>query len=247
VIYRWLLSLGEVAFNLSLLAALLVLVVGLRGWRGAVAATAAALVVGAPGVAAPLGWSLAAALVMAVAVVVLGGAALVRGPRWPLLVVLGTHLLVYLVTAGQLAWSGLGLPDGLPGAGTVLRGGELLALLAPLMLLVRPRWGHVAVGLGSVAALGAAYLVNPDITAILAMYSLGFSLSWPVWIYLGALGLGVPGLIALFREDRLRGLALGLLFLAGYSLTINQQHLLVLAGWAVLALPEAVTERVIAV
>jgi hypothetical protein len=40
VIYRWLLSLGEVAFNLSLLAAVLVLVVSLRGWRGAVAAGA---------------------------------------------------------------------------------------------------------------------------------------------------------------------------------------------------------------
>jgi hypothetical protein len=159
---------------------------------------------------------------------------------------MAVHLLVYLVTASQLAWSGLGLPDGLPGAGTILRGGELLALQAPLLLLVRPRWGHVAIGLGSAAALGAAYLVNPDITAILAMYSLGFSLSWPVWLYLGALGLGVPGLVALLRADRLRGLALGLLFLAGYSLTINQQHLLVLAGWAVLALPAApAVERVI--
>lgn len=255
-VYRAAVTLGEIAFNFSLLLGAALLVLTLAGERGrgrgiaAVVAVAAALVLLAPGTAPPAGWSLAAAVVSALAVGLAGVQALRRADRElrPALgIVLATHLLTYGLTAAQLAWAMLALPGALPGAGPVLRGGELLAIAAPVALavpLLGRRLGGApgAIGLGAAAALGAAYRLGADLTAILAMYSLGFSLSWPPVIYLVALGLGLPALLGMLRRAPARGRALGLLFLAGYALQLNLQHLLVLTGWSLLALAPAAEE-----
>ncbi|HWI66337.1 MAG TPA: hypothetical protein VNT75_31290 [Symbiobacteriaceae bacterium] len=251
-IYRTVIAVGEVAFSFSLFMGVLLLGLALAGhrwWAWAPGAVAGVLVMLAPGPAPPPGWSMAVALVLAFTVALLGAGALraSAGDRWlrgALGVILAVHVVGYLVSAAQLGWTALDLPGEAPLAGVLLSAGELLALAAPVLLALRGvRLKHAAIGLGSAAALGAAFLVNADITAILAMYSLGFTLSWPAVLYLIALGLGVPGLIGLVKRDRVRGLSLGLLFIAGYTLGVNQQHLLVLAGWALLALParEAVT------
>lgn len=248
--YRTAMTVGEVAFSFSLFVGVLLLVLALAGhrwWAWAPGAVAGALVMIVPGPVPPAGWAMAVAFVLAGTVAVLGAGALrsvtERWERRTLALVMTVHVLGYLVAGTQLAWEAFALPGGVPLAGTILRAGELLALAAPVLLaapmLRRGSFKDAAIGLGSAAALGALLWANADITAILAMYSLGFTLSWPALLYLIALGLGVPGLIAAVRRDRVRGLALGLLFLAGYTLGINQQHLLVLAGWALLALPAA--------
>ncbi|HYF93841.1 MAG TPA: hypothetical protein VD969_16635 [Symbiobacteriaceae bacterium] len=252
-IYRTAIAVGEVAFSFSLFMGVALLVLALAGhrwWAWAPGAAAGALVMIAPGPVPPAGWSMAVALVLCGTIGVMGAGALRAAAdpweRAAMGVVLGVHALGYLVSAVQLGWEAFGLPDGAPLVGPALVAGELLAVVAPVLLAVPllrrggpGRGGLGAIGLGSAAALGAALLVNADITAILAMYSLGFTLSWSAFVYMIALGLGVPGLVAFVRRDRLRGLSLGLLFLAGYSLGVNQQHLLVLAGWALLSLPAA--------
>lgn len=238
-VYQGALLAGEIAFTFSLLLAVVLLF-----RRDALAVLAvAAVVLLAPGEAAPVWWSLSAALAMAGAVAALGARALRQaadspGLRAALALVLAVHLLTYLANAGQLAWAALALPGAAPLAATVLRAGELLALLAPVALLsppVRLRPAEAGLGLGAVAALGAGYAANADLTAIMAMYSLGFSLSWPTVLYLVSLGAGVPALLSLVRRDPRRGCALGLLFLTGYALTVNLQHVLVLVAWAELA------------
>lgn len=250
-VYQLLMSAGEVAFSFSLLMGVLLVVMTLAGhrwWVWIPGAISGVLVMIVPGPVPPPAWAATIALVLGGTVTLMGAAALrsAAGPweRRALGLVLGVHIVGYAVSAAQLGWTALNLPGEVPLAGAALAAGELLAVVAPVLLAVpllrraAPGRGILgAIGLGSAAALGAALLVNADITAILAMYSLGFTLSWPAFLYLIALGLGVPGLIAFVRRDRVRGLALGLLFLAGYSLGVNQQHLLVLAGWALLALP----------
>lgn len=268
-IYQILIQFGEVAFSFSLFMGVILLgltLAGHRWWGLAPGALAGVLVMIVPGPVPSPGWSLAVALVLAGTVAAMGVGAIRRvSDAWEsgaLSTVLTVHLVGYLVTAAQLAWTTAGLPGEAPLAGAAIRGGELLAVAAPVFLAVpllaaaarargrgRGTAAAGAVGLGRAAALGAAgaaalglaLSINADITAILAMYSLGFTLSWPAFFYMVALGLGVPGLVAAVRRDPVRGLALGLLFLAGYSLGVNQQHLLVLAGWALLALPAAAT------
>ncbi|MDF2628363.1 MAG: hypothetical protein K0R39_2194 [Symbiobacteriaceae bacterium] len=253
-VYQVLMSAGEVAFSFSLFMGVILLGLALAGhrwWGMALGVLAGVMVMIVTGPVPSPAWSLGVALVLAAAVAVMGIASL-RSVREPwecglLSTVLTVHLVGYLTTVGQLAWTVLGLPGEPPLAGAALRAGELLAAVAPIWLavpLLRAAWAG-AVGLGRAAALGAtgaaalalAYTINADLTAILAMYSLGFTLSWPAALYLAALGLGLPGLAAAVRRNPDRGLALGLLFLAGYSLGVNQQHLIVLAGWALLGPP----------
>jgi hypothetical protein len=264
-VYQMVIQFGEVAFSFSLFMGVILLALTLAGhrwWALAPGALAGALVMIVPGPVPSPGWSLGVALVLAGTVALLGVGAIRRvGDAWEcgaLSTVLTVHLLGYLVTAVQLFWTTTGRPGEAPLAGAAIRGGELLAVAAPVFLAVpllraaarargRGPAAVGAVGLGRAAALGAAgaaalglaLSINADITAILAMYSLGFTLSWPAFLYMAALGLGIPGLVAAVRRDPVRGLALGLLFLAGYSLGVNQQHLLVLTGWALLALPGA--------
>lgn len=245
-IYDGALLLGQIAFTFSLLLGVVLLL--RRDALGALAV--AALVLLTPRPAPPVWWSLAVALVLAGAVAALGARAIRKawaepGLRGALALVLAVHLLTYLANAGQLAWAALALPGAAPLAAQALRFGELLALLAPVALLWPPgrlRPAEAGAGLGAVAALGAGYLANADLTAIMAMYSLGFSLSWPPVLYLLALGAGIPALLALVRRDSRRGHALGLLFLAGYALTVNLQHIVVLVAWVELARPAALTE-----
>ncbi|MFZ5814508.1 MAG: hypothetical protein ACOY93_04320, partial [Bacillota bacterium] len=73
---------------------------------------------------------------------------------------------------------------------------------------------------------------------VLATFSLGFHLAWPAPLYVLALG---AALLALGGGRRL---GLALLFLAGLGLNVNQQQLVLLAGWTMLALPEAPGEEV---
>lgn len=250
VVYNGALFVGEVAFNLSLIVAALYVVYTVVFTRHYLLLVPAAVLLLAPGVAASAGWSMAAALLMAGAVVWLGVGVLPApapgGLRAALLLVLSVHVLGYGVSAAQLAWTLFDLPGSLPGAGSLIRFGELLALPAPVILLLGARGRTpvaIVAGLGAALALGAGYWANSDLTAILAMYSLGFSLSWPATLYLLALGAGIPAMVWLLRTHPVRGLALGLLFLVGYSLTVNQQHLVVLAAWGALSLPEHASQE----
>ncbi|HEY3364838.1 MAG TPA: hypothetical protein VGK74_07300 [Symbiobacteriaceae bacterium] len=240
----------------------------------ALAGLAAGAALFTPGAAATAVWSLVVSVAMVAAVAGLGVGAIraADGPweKGALALVLTAHAVGYGVGAAQLAWVALAAPGQMPLAGALLRAGELPALLAPLLLAVpafrelggrglgsgqgsgpadRPpagRAGYFALGLAAVAGLAVAYLINADITAILAMYSLGFGLNWPAPFYLLALGAGAFGLAWAIRRQPEHGLALGLIFLAGYALHVNQQHILVLAGWALLALrpvPAAVVAK----
>jgi len=261
-LYRGALTVGEIAFNLSLLAGvgvlLLVLVPAGAGGHGQGLGRARALVVGATlalvlliPATAPASWSLAAAVALPVTILALLAQALrCEADPWQrtaLLAVGAAQVMGLGVTAAQLVWALAQLPGTVPLAGELLRWGELVALLAPVALSAslvlarepgaRLRLGPVGAGVGAVSAFGVAYWANADLTAILAMYSLGFSLQWPPALYLLGLGLGVVTLLHRVRSDPSRGLALGLLLLAGYSLQVNQQHIVVLAGWCLLALP----------
>lgn len=247
--YRAAVWLGEVAFNLSLLLALVVLGLLLLEHRRSLA-----LLAGAAGLLALLGsrlpgGSLPAAALLPAAVAALGVSAIRRSSA-PLRAGLGLILLAQLLryAAGglQLGWVLFDLPGELPGAAWLLRGGELLAVLAPIALAaavlrstaLRPA---VLLTVGAPALLAAALWVDPDITAILAMYALGFTLSWPALLYL--LGAGAV-VLALSAWPPDRRLGLGLLLLAGIGLNVNQQHLIVLVGWALLALPLSLREEV---
>ncbi len=248
-VYHAVLSVGEFAFNLSLLlgaALLLWVVVEKRHWAGAATVVVAGqLALLVPGEAASASWSALTAASLMVAVLVLGVSAMRaaedRWERGALALAVAVHLLAYAVAETQLVWSLLELPGAAPLLGEAQRVGELLAMVIPVLLGVRLlgrfRGRALWAGLAAAAGLGAAYWVNPDITAILAMYTLGFGLSWPAPVYLIAVAAGVPALVQLVRDRPERGLALGLLFLAGYSPQMNQQHVLVLVGWALLARP----------
>jgi hypothetical protein len=256
--YAVAMTIGEVAFTFSLLLGVLLIAAAVwenrRLWPAAVAA---GFVLVAPGVAPPAWWSLSAALLCAGAIVSLGAAAVrqahTRWERGALAAVLAVQLTAYLVTAGQLAWGLLSMPGALPLAGPLLRAGELLAMLGPLLLVPGAlalrggaRLSAWLCGAGAALALGLALLASGDMTAIFAMYALGFSLSWPAAVYLVALLLGIPGLYALYRVAPQRGLALGLFFLTGYALTLNQEHLLILTAWCAMAAPAPVLAEVTA-
>ncbi|MFZ5823814.1 MAG: hypothetical protein ACOY94_05735 [Bacillota bacterium] len=247
--YRGAVWLGEVAFNLSLMLAVVVLALLLRLHRRPLALLAgAAGLLALLGARLPGGAPLAAAL-LPVAVAALGITAALRAPaalRPGLGLILLAQLLRYAAGGLQLGWVLFDLPGELPGAAWLLRVGELLAVLAPIALgtaalrLTGLRRASL-LAVGAPALLAAALLVEPDITAILAMFSLGFTLSWPALLYLLGAGAVVLALSALPSGQRL---GLALLLLAGIGLNVNQQHLITLVGWALLALPLSLREEV---
>jgi len=260
-IYGAALTLGEIAFNLSLLVGVVALALALTEQRRSVAAGVGSVaVLSLVRLSNPL-WAGVWMLGVMAAVAYLALSALRKADglweRGGLALVLAAQLTAYAAGAAQLLWGALGLPGAAPLVGALYRGGELLAVVAPLALampMLRAAlrsWGswdswrsrgravspHGALySVGATAALAAGYVANADVTAVLAMYSLGFSLSWPAYLYIAGLAAGVAVIMSALRRRREWGLALGLLFLAGFAPQLNQQQLLILVGWAVLAL-----------
>lgn len=220
----------------------------------ALALAAALLVLLAPGSPPGPGWSLAAAVAMAVAVGGLAALAISRATGWEwrlgLAAILAGHLSWYGVAAAQTALLMSGRGGEVAWATTVLRLGELAAMLAPPMLAVTA-WRRVGVpgwtgldrgmlaGFGGAALLAGGYAANADMTGVLAVWSLGFTLSWPAPVYLAALAAGLYFLVRSAGSPdpatRVRAAALGILWLTGFSLQVNQQHFLVLLSWSLLA------------
>ncbi len=274
VLYRLLSDAGQIAFNLSLLAGLLAL--GYTLWRlagpagrglsmRAVAAVAVVAALGTtlvPGLTPDPAWSLATALLAAAAVAGLGIQALTRttGPwrQVGLAAALLANLTWYGVAVAQMALA-LGSGTGEVALATaVLRGGELLAVLAPVLLaaglcLERRRtglppapWRAVLLGLAGGILFVIGYGLGADMTGVLAMWSLGFTLSWPGWLYALALAAGIfflTGAASWPPDGRVQAAGLGILWCTGYALQVNQQHVLVLLAWAVLAAGGAVLDR----
>lgn len=215
-------------------------------------------------------WSLAAALWMLLTVAVYALQALRRlalADRLGLALVLGAHLAWYGVAAAQLARAAGGTGTW-AGATPLLRLGELLALLAPVTLALarlrlpaapvhRQRVQRAVTTLVVAAALVAlfagAYLSNADMAGVLAIWSLGFTLGWPGWLYALALAAATWYLghaLSAGGAERQRGFGLGLIWIAGFGLQVNLQHLLVLAGYLLLTgllaprLPKPVRQEV---
>lgn len=256
--YRALVWTGEVAFNLSLALGVVVLLLTLAGHSGRLR-----LLVGAAALLAltgGLGWDggqfLAAGLLLA-AVCALAAGAMARVPpgwRAGLGLLLSAQAMRYLTSGLQLGWVVFGLPGTLPGAGLLLQVAELAAACALLAMGLpplrptripgggeAPAWRRRLL-LASVPAalLLFAFWLNADMTGVFAMYCLGLTLVWPAPLYVAAAGAATLALTGVAGEDRM---ALGLILLAGLGLHTNQQHLLLLAGWALLALPAAPPEE----
>lgn len=257
-VYTVLADIGVMAFHAGLLlaGALLIwlLVIAWRGvvfgggWGGAqaaavLAALTAVLLASLLGPASPV--ALAGAVVLGCVVIILGAGTL-RAPA-PLLwkcgfvLLLGALVATYGVTVVQALHNTLALPGAVPHVSAILTAGELAALLAPVCFVascfgrggpVPWRIGAVIGALGAVA-FGAVYLANADMAAVLAIWSLGFTLSWPGLLYAAALAAGLCYLamaLAGRPEERLRAYGLALVFIAGYALQVNAQHLMVVLG-----------------
>ncbi len=261
ILYNLLADAGRIAFNVSLLLGLVLL--GYTLWRlvatgrraavygpAALAALVALLVLAVPGSPPPPGWSLAAALLAALALAALGALALGRTPSpWARLGLAGAllaHLIWYGVAAAQIALALSGRPGEISAAVPLLRGGELLAMLAPILLAIslRPFQRHQAaavesrgalLGAGGATAFAAAYVANGDMAGVLAIWSLGFTLAWPAVLYAAAIAAGIYFLARASGPLRVQAAALGILWCTGYALQVNQQHILVLLAWALLA------------
>lgn len=123
-------------------------------------------------------------------------------------------------------WSGAGQPAHSAASGMQAGGQTQLRWLAEAVRLTLGAW-----------AFAIAYLVNADIAGVLAIWSLGFTLSWPAALY----GLALVAAAWLVHRSLAaggvrvwRGYGLGLIFLAGFGLQVNLQHLLLLTGYLAL-------------
>ena len=120
--------------------------------------------------------------------------------------------------------------------------GELLAVLSPIGLwwvfaLLQPNKGGLlyAVALMPAIAFLAAHWLNPSMTAILAIWSTGLTLSFPAPLYAASLWLwGVTILVSL-KQNSPPGFALVLLAAAGYAPQLSSQIILSLVGLSLLA------------
>jgi len=235
-LYEGSVVLGEVSFNLSLGLAILVLILAV--WEQRPVALALLLVLSTlwMGPVLPIFGLLAGLLLL--------GARGLHQARPALRPGLGLLLLaqaMHILAIGlQRFWVESGLPAEAPGSIWLLRGAELLAALAPLAMAVgqkpwrRPEARVLGAAGAATMALGAALWLQPDLTGVLAMFSLGFSLSWPAPLYALALGAAV---LACSSETGAHRFGLILLFLAGLGLNVNQQQVVIMAGWALLGLP----------
>ncbi|MEK7326007.1 MAG: hypothetical protein AAB217_12190 [Chloroflexota bacterium] len=149
------------------------------------------------------------------------------------------QLLPALYTA--LRWPG---PP--PFTGAVFNLGELFVVLSPLALwwsvgrreaVISPykpyKWAIIPA-----LAFAVAYLVNPAMTAIIAIWSTGLTLYLPWPLYAVSLWLGSVVVIASLRRGGLTGPALLLLAAGGYAPQLSTQVFLGLIALWLLALSE---------
>ncbi|MFQ5859128.1 MAG: hypothetical protein ACE5LU_26310 [Anaerolineae bacterium] len=183
----------------------------------------------------------------------------------PLALLAGTFACVTYFKAIHAFYEIFGLRTTPPAAQTAFHLGELLAVLAPLAvtmtLLHQSRITHHAsrvtfhasrithhasrftrrgslLAICSLAAGGLftlAYLLNPRLTAIIATWSLGFSLYLPFPAYTLALACAIYSVGRLIRQHQAMGYGLALIFIAGYTTQLSSQVLLSLLGFALLS------------
>jgi len=131
----------------------------------------------------------------------------------------------------------------LPGVAASLSVTEAAVVAAPMMLLMatrawrRPhgRWA-LSLGIAAAVAAGAAWLRSPSTVAILSLWGVGVTMSFPAPVYAVALGAAVAAVIAFGMEPEMRHLAVAiiLLLVAGVQPTVTQYNLAATLGMAIL-------------
>lgn len=126
-------------------------------------------------------------------------------------------------------------------AGSLLAIAELLAILAPLMVLYvyKPPGNGRAFALAGIAggAVFILYLFRPEIAAAIAMWNQSFTSYLPFLVYPLAVGLYIYNIAALYSSGRHRTVAIGLALIAlgGFRLEYNYFNFLALTGFLLLA------------
>jgi hypothetical protein len=132
----------------------------------------------------------------------------------------------------------------LPIGATPLTVAEAAIVVTGILLFVAARpWSSrhrvVALGAGIVAAalIGAAAIAAPATVAILALWGVGVTMSFPAPVYVVAFGAAVAAAVSFALEDETRPLtvAIVLLAVAGLQPTVTQYNIPALIGMVVLA------------
>ena len=136
-------------------------------------------------------------------------------------------------------------PDPPSFTGAFFDTGELLVVLAPVLLWwtdrLTGRGGRSAYVLAAFPALAfsAIHLVNPAMSGILSIWSIGLTLYLPWPLYAVSLWLAGVTVIASLRRDNPVGWAILLMATGGYTPQLSTHVFLGLTGLWLLALPKA--------
>jgi hypothetical protein len=200
---------------------------------------------------APGGWLAAGyQLLVIVAVVIVGGSVWRREAGLRNKIAWSVPALALLAGAVYQAlpaiYTAMRWPGPPPLTETLFNLGELFVVLTPIVLWwAVGRAGSPSYKWAAIPALAfvAAYLLNPAMTAIIAIWSTGLTLYLPWPLYAVSLWLGSVAVIASLRRGGLTGLALLLLAAGGYAPQLSTQVFLSLIALWLLALPFAHSEN----
>lgn len=132
-----------------------------------------------------------------------------------------------LYQTGSALYSAMRWPGPPPFTTAIFNAGELFAVLSPIGLwwaygrgAARPAWLWGAL---PAAAFAVMRLVNPAMTGIVAIWSIGLTLYLPWPVYVASLWLAGVTVIAALRRDEPAGWAILLLAAGGYAPQLSTQ------------------------